>query len=250
MVDEPTPFTLHLQELRKRLIIAGGSWLLAFFVCYSFAETLFLYISEPLREVLPEGSSLVFLTATEPFFTYLKIAAMAALVVSLPVILWQVWAFAALVLHTHEKKFGVALVASSCLFFSAGTYLGFTFIFPLILSVLIQFGLGANGVSARLSMDGYLSLALHLLLAFGIVFELPVVIGLLARMGVVDHLWLRQNRKYMVIVAFVFGAIFTPGPDAFSQCALAIPFLILYEVGIVSARIFGKPSISMENERT
>jgi sec-independent protein translocase protein TatC len=188
----------------------------------------------------PEGSSLVFLTATEPFFTYLKIAAMAALVVSLPVILWQVWAFVAPGLHTHEKRFGVAFVASSCLFFSAGTYFGFTFIFPLILSVLIQFGLGAGGVSAMLSMDAYLSLALHLLLAFGAVFELPVVIVLLARLGVVDHLWLRQNRKYMVIVAFVFGAIFTPGPDVFSQCALAIPFVILYEVGIVGARIFGR----------
>lgn len=240
MVDELTPLTLHLQELRKRLIIAGGSWLLAFFFCYSFAEPLFLYLSKPLREVLPEGSSLVFLTATEPFFTYLKVAAMAALVVSLPIILWQVWAYAVSGLHPHEKRFGAAFVATSCLFFSAGTYFGFTFIFPLILSVLIQFGLGASDVSAMLSMDGYLSLALHLLLAFGIVFELPVVIGLLARMGVVDHLWLRQNRKYMVIVAFIFGAIFTPGPDAFSQCALAIPFLILYEVGIVSARIFGR----------
>ena len=223
MVNEPIPFTLHLEELRKRLMIAGGSWLLAFFFCYSFAEPLFLYISEPLREVLPEGSSLVFLTATEPFFTYLKIAAMAALVVSLPVILWQVWAFVAPGLHTHEKRFGVVFVASSCLFFSAGTYFGFTFLFPLILSVLIQFGLGAGGVSAMLSMDGYLSLSLHLLLAFGLVFELPVVIVLLARLGVVDHLWLRQNRKHMVIVAFVFGAIFTPGPDVFCNAHWLFP---------------------------
>jgi sec-independent protein translocase protein TatC len=240
MVDEPIPFTLHLEELRKRLMIAGGSWLLAFFACYSYAEPLFLYISNPLREALPEGSSLVFLTATEPFFTYLKIAAMAALVVSLPVILWQVWAFVAPGLDRHERRFGVAFVASSCLFFSAGTYFGFTFIFPLILSVLIKFGVGVGGVSAMLSMDGYLSLALHLLLAFGLVFELPVVLVLLARLGMVDHLWLRQNRKYMVIVAFVFGAIFTPGPDVFSQCALAIPFVILYEVGILGVRIFGR----------
>lgn len=240
MVDEPSPLTHHLEELRKRLMIAGGSWLLAFFACYSFAEPLFLYISEPLREALPESSSLVFLTATEPFFTYLKIAAMAALVVSLPVILWQVWAFAAPSLHAHEKRFGVAFVASSCCCFSAGTWFGFTFLFPLILSVLIQFGLGEGGVSAMLSMDAYLSLALHLLLAFGVVFELPVVLVLLARLGVVDHLWLRQNRKYMVIVAFVFGALFTPGPDVFSQCALAIPFVILYEVGILGARFFGR----------
>lgn len=111
-------------------------------------------------------------------------------------ILWQVWAFVAPGLHTHEKRFGVA---SGCLFFSFGTYFGFAFLFPLILSVLIKFGVGVGGVSAMLSMDGYLSLALHLLLAFDLVFELPVVIVLLARLGVVDYLWLRQNRKYMVI---------------------------------------------------
>jgi sec-independent protein translocase protein TatC len=240
MADQPIPFTLHLEELRKRLMIAGGSWLLAFFACYGFAEQLFLYLSAPLRAVLPENSSLVFLNAIEPFFTYLKIAAMAALIVSLPVILWQVWAFVAPGLHPHERKYGVAFVVSSCLFFSAGTCFGFTFIFPLILSVLIQFGLGADGVSAMLSMDSYLSLALHLLLAFGMVFELPVVLVLLARLGVVDHLWLRQNRRYMVIVAFVFGAIFTPGPDVLSRFALAIPFMILYEVGILGTRVFGK----------
>jgi sec-independent protein translocase protein TatC len=243
MIDEPIPFTLHLEDLRKRLIIAGGSWIVAFFACYSFAEQLFLYLSAPLRAVLPEKSSLVFLNATEPFFTYLKIAAMAALIVSLPVILWQVWTFVAPALHAPEKKIGVAFVASSCFCFTAGIYFGFTFIFPLILSVLIQFGLGADGVSAMLSMDSYLSLALHLLLAFGMIFELPVVIVLLARLGVVDHLWLRQHRKYMMIVAFVFGAIFTPGPDVFSQFALAVPFLILYEVGIIGARLFGKEKI-------
>jgi sec-independent protein translocase protein TatC len=240
MVDEPISITSHLEELRKRLMIAGGSWLLAFFACYSFAERLFRHISEPLLAVLPETSSLVFLSATEPFFTYLKIAALAALIVALPVILWQVWAVVAPGLHLTEKKIGVAVVVSSCFCFSAGTYFGFTFLFPLILSVLIQFGLGAGDVHAMLSMDAYLSLALHLLLAFGVVFELPVVIVLLARLGVVDALWLRQKRKYMVIVAFVFGALFTPGPDVFSQCALAIPFVILYEVGILGARIFGR----------
>lgn len=155
-------------------------------------------------------------------------------------ILWQVWAFAAPGLHAHEKRFGIAFDVSGCCCFSAGTWFGFTYLFPLILSVLIQFGLGEGGVSAMLSMDACLSLALHLLLAFGAVFELPVVLVLLARLGVVDHLWLRQNRKYMVIVAFVFGALFTPGPDVFSQCALAIPFVILYEVGILGARFFGR----------
>jgi len=241
MDDEQIPITAHLEELRKRLIIAGASWLLAFFASYVFAELLFRLVSEPLRNVLPENSSLVFLTATEPFFTYLKISAMAALIVSLPVILWQVWAFIAPGLHTQEKRFGIAFVLSSCLSFAAGTYFGFTFIFPLIFSVLIEFGIGGGGVNAMLSMDAYLTLALRLLLAFGLVFELPVILVLLARMGIVDAHWLRKNRKYMVIVAFIFGAVLTPGPDVFSQCSLAIPFIILYEIGILGARLLGKP---------
>jgi len=240
MVNEEIPLLAHLEELRKRLIIAGASWLLAFFACYAFAEALFHYVSEPLRKALPENSSLVFLTTTEPFFTYLKISAMAALIVSLPVLLWQAWAFVAPALHAHEKRFGVAFVISSCLCFSAGVYFGFTFIFPLIFSVLIEFGIGTGGVSAMLSMDSYLSLALRLLVAFGLVFELPVLLVLLSRLGIVDAGWLRDNRKYMVIVAFVFGAVLTPGPDVFSQCSLAIPFVILYEVGIIGAHLFGK----------
>ena len=243
MPDEQLPFTTHLEELRKRLIIAGGTWLVAFFACYAFADPLFRYISEPVRAALPEGSSLVFITATEPFFTYMKIAALAALIVSLPVILWQFWAFVAPGLYTHEKRFAVSFVAASCLCFGAGAYLGFTYIFPTIFAMLIKFGIGGSDISAMLSMGSYLSLAALMLLAFGLIAEVPIVILVLARMGVIDHLWLKRNRKYMVIVAFVFAAIVTPGPDVISQVSLAIPFIILYEVGIVLARFFGKKKV-------
>lgn len=240
MPDEQLPFTAHLEELRKRLIVAGGTWLVAFFACYAFAERLFRYISEPVRAALPAGSSLVFITATEPFFTYMKIAALAALIVSLPVILWQLWAFVAPGLYAHEKRFAVSFVGASCLCFGAGAYLGFTYIFPTIFAMLIKFGIGGTDVNAMLSMGAYLSLAALMLLAFGLIAEVPIVILILARMGVIDHHWLKRNRKYMVIVAFVFAAIITPGPDVISQVSLAIPFITLYEVGIVLARLFGK----------
>ncbi len=240
MSNAHAPILTHLEELRRRLIIAGGTWLVAFFVCYAFSDTLFRYISEPVRKALPAGSSLVFLTATEPFFTYMKIAALAALIVSLPVILWQIWAFVSPGLYTREKRFAVSFVGSSCLCFGAGAYLGFTYIFPTIFSMLIKFGIGSTEVTAMLSMGAYLSLAALMLLAFGLIAEVPIVILILARMGVVDHHWLRKNRKYMIIVAFVFAAIITPGPDVLSQISLAIPFIILYEVGIVLARFFGK----------
>lgn len=240
MKEEQAPFTAHLEELRKRLIVSGATWLIAFFICYSFSETLFRFISEPARNALPEGSSLVFITATEPFFTYMKIAALAAFIVSLPVILWQIWSFVAPGLYAHEKRFAIPFVLASCLCFAAGAYFGFIYLFPTLFSILIKFGIGDAGVTAMLSMGAYLSLCIRLLLAFGLIFELPIVIFLLARMGVVDHLWLRRNRKFMVIIAFTVAAIATPGPDVFSQVALAVPFVILYEVGVWLAYFFGK----------
>lgn len=240
MSDEQTPFMTHLEELRKRLMVAAGAWLVAFLACYAFSEPIFRFVSEPARKALPTGSSLVFLTATEPIFTYMKISALAALVVSLPVILWQVWAFVAPGLYAHEKRFAIPFVLASCLCFAAGAYFGFVFLFPTIFSVLIQFGMGEAGVSAMLSMGAYISLSMRLMLAFGLIFELPIVIFLLARMGIVDHHWLRRNRKYMVVVAFIVAAIATPGPDVFSQIALAIPFILLYEIGVLLARFFGK----------
>jgi len=247
MPDEQLPFTAHLEELRKRLIIAGGAWLVAFVACYSFAERLFTFISEPVRAALPEGSSLVFITATEPFFTYLKIGAIAGVLVALPVIFWQLWAFVAPGLYAHEKKFAIPFVLASCLCFGAGTYFGFSYVFPTIFTFLIKFGTGTGEISAMLSMGSYLSLSSKLLFAFGLVFELPIVIFFLARMGIVDYHWLAKNRKYMLIVAFVIGAVLTP-PDVFSQCAIALPFIVLYEVGIWVARFFGKKKKADEEE--
>jgi len=239
MADEALPFTVHLEELRKRLIRAVAAWLVGFLACYGYAERLFQFIADPVRAALPEGSSLVFINATEPFFTYLRIGAMAGLMVALPVILWQVWAFVAPGLHGHEKRFAVPFVLAGCLCFGAGFWFGFTKVFPTIFTFLVRFGTGTGEIDAMLSMGAYLSLAGKLLLAFGLVFELPIVIFFLARMGVVDHLWLRKNRKYALVLAFVIGAILTP-PDVFSQAALAIPFILLYEVGIWLAYFFGK----------
>lgn len=240
MAVEELPLTLFFEDLRKRLILAGACWLAAFLACYAIAERLFGYVAQPLKAILPQKSSLVFLTPVEPFFAYLKVAAMAGLLLCLPVILWQLWGVVARALKIAGQGFGLAFVLSGCLCFYTGAYLGFTYIFPLIFSVLIHFGIDSGSVNAMLSMDAYLSLTLMLLLAFGLVFELPIVLTLLARLGLADHRWLRKNRKYMLIVAFLFGALFTPGPDVLSQCALAIPFVILYEVGILGARLWGR----------
>lgn len=240
MTAEELPLTLFFEDLRKRLILVGACWLAAFLACYTVAERLFGCIAQPLKAILPPKSSLVFLTAVEPFFTYLKVAAMAGFLLCLPVILWQLWGLVSRALNVGRQGLGLAFVFSGCLCFCGGAYLGFTYVFPLIFSVLINFGVGSGSADAMLSMDAYLSLALMLLLAFGLVFELPIVLTLLARLGLIDHHRLRKNRKYMLIVAFLFGALFTPGPDVLSQCALAIPFVILYEVGILGARLWGR----------
>jgi sec-independent protein translocase protein TatC len=238
--EQQLPFMAHLFELRRRLTVAASSWLVAFVVCYYFSEPLFLFVSKPLRAALPAGSKVVFLSPVEPLFTYMKISAVAAVLVALPVILWQIWGFIAPGLYKNEKRFAIPFVASAYCSFLAGAYLGFTWIFPLIFNVLMSMGLAGGEVTAMISMGEYFSIAWKLLLAFGAIFETPIVILIFARMGVVDAPWLAAKRKYFVIVAFIFAGIATPGPDVFSQSALAIPFIILFEVGIILARCFGK----------
>ena len=247
MIDDRMPLTAHLEELRRKLIISGISWLVAFLACYTYAEKLFDLIAGPVRQALPKGTSLVFITATEPFFTYLKIGALAGLLVSLPVIFWQLWSFVAPGLYQNEKRYIIPFVLVSTLCFAGGAFFGFSFVFPMAFKVLIEFGTGSGELNAMLSMGSYLALSSKLLLAFGLVFELPVVIFFLARMGLVDYKMLASNRKFALLAAFVVGAVLTP-PDVFSQTALALPFIALYEVGIIVARLFGKRRSAEEEE--
>lgn len=230
---------VHLDELRHRLIVAGCAWLIGTLVCYAFSQELFQAISDPLRQVLPEGSSLVFIQATEPFFTYIKLSAMAGLLLSLPVIFWQIWAFVAPGLYANEKRLAVPFVLASCACFGVGTWFGFGYVFPLVFRFLVSYGTEVGNISAMLSMGAYLSLSCRLLLAFGLIFELPIIVFFLARMGLVDHRWLARRRRMALLLAFVVGAILTP-PDIVSQLAIAGPFAILYEISIFVARFGGK----------
>jgi len=236
----------HLEELRKRIVWAFGAWFVAFMVCYSYAEDMYLLISRPLRDALPAGTKLVFLTATEPFFAYLKIGAFAGLLVALPVIFWQLWGFIAPGLYAHEKRYVIPFVVLSSGCFIAGTAFGFIVAFPLMFGFLVQAGTAGGEVVPMLSMGSYLSLAGQMLLAFGITFELPIVIFFLARMGVVDYQLLARNRKYALLICFILGAIFSP-PDVVSQTVLAVPMYILFEVGIWLAYFFGKKKTPAED---
>lgn len=247
MDDGRMPLMQHLEELRKRIVRAFTAWFVAFMVCYNYAEQMYLLISRPLREALPAGTKLVFITATEPFFAYLKIGAFAGLLVALPVIFWQLWGFIAPGLYVHEKRYVVPFVILSSGCFIAGTVFGFTVAFPLMFGFLVQAGTAGGEVVPMLSMGNYLSLAGQMLLAFGITFELPIVIFFLARMGVVDYAFLARNRKFALLICFILGAIFSP-PDVISQSVLAVPMFILYEVGIWLTYFFGKKKAPVEDE--
>jgi sec-independent protein translocase protein TatC len=243
MAMDELPVTAHLEELRRRLIICACAWLVAFLGCYGFAERLYRFVAEPVMAALPEGKSLVFISATEPFFTYLKVAAFGGLFLALPVILWQIWQFVAPGLYGPEKRLALPFVVASCACFATGTLFGYLYVFPMVFRFLV--GFGTDTIDPMLSMGDYLALSSRLLLAFGLVFELPIVIFFLARLGIVDHHWLAKNRKYALLLAFVVGAVLTP-PDVISQLSLAVPFLLLYEVGIVVARLFGAPTVDRE----
>ncbi len=229
----------HLEELRKRIVRAFAAWFVAFMVCYNYAEQMYLMISRPLREALPEGTKLVFITATEPFFAYLKIGAFAGLLVALPVIFWQLWGFIAPGLYAHEKRYVIPFVVLSSGCFIAGTAFGFIVAFPLMFGFLVQAGTAHGEVVPMLSMGSYLSLAGQMLLAFGITFELPIILFFLARMGVVNYPMLARNRKYALLGCFILGAIFSP-PDVVSQTVLAVPMYLLFEIGVVLTRFFGR----------
>jgi sec-independent protein translocase protein TatC len=233
------PLMQHLEELRKRIVRAFVAWFVAFMVCYSYAEEMYLVISSPLREALPAGTKLVFLTATEPFFAYLKIGAFAGLLVALPYIFLQLWGFIAPGLYAREKRYVIPFVVLSSGCFIAGTVFGFVVAFPLMFGFLVQSGTAGGELVPMLSMGSYLSLASQMLLAFGITFELPIVIFFMARMGLVGYDFLARNRKYALLICFILGAIFSP-PDVVSQTVLAVPMFILYEVGIWLAYFFGK----------
>lgn len=232
--------TGHLEELRRRLLVCAGTWLAGFAVCYAFARPLFKMLATPLLAALPRHRELVFIHATEPFVTYLKVAALGGAIMALPVVLWQAWAFVVPALEGRERRHALPFVLASCCCFGLGVWFGFGYVFPQIFRFLIGYGTVTGEIQPMLSMASYLSLSCQLLTAFGLVFELPIVVYFLARMGIIDHRWLAARRRYALLAAFIIGGVLSP-PDIVSQTALAIPFMVLYEIGILVARFLVRP---------
>jgi len=235
--DEKIPFTSHLEELRNRLIkcfIAVG---VGFAISYGFKEILFKILVRPLVQVMAEGDHLIFTGLPEAFFTYLKVAFLAGLMLASPVILYQFWIFVAPGLYKKERRLLGPIVFLSSFFFIAGALFGYFIVFPWGFKFFL--GFATESIRPLPSMKEYLSFSAKLLLAFGLVFELPMVLTFLARLGVVSVDFLKRNRKYAVLLFFVGAAILTP-PDVVTQIMMALPLMAMYELSIVGARLFGK----------
>jgi sec-independent protein translocase protein TatC len=245
MVDERLPFTVHLEELRKRLIICCVSVGVGFLICYGFKDQIFEFVAIPLIASLPDDNSwMIFTGVTEAFFTYLKVSLLAGIFLSLPVIFYQLWAFIAPGLYSKERKVIVPFVIFSTLFFITGASFGYFVVFPFGFKFLL--GFATETIRPFPSVREYLSFATKLLLAFGLVFELPLITYFLSRTGLITHHTLTRNRRYFIVIAFIISATLTP-PDVATQLLMAGPLLILFEISVLVARIFGRKPLTDES---
>jgi len=231
------PFTAHLEELRTRLITCSIAIGAGFAVAYFFKEKIFQILTRPLMRIMQSGDKLIFTGLPEAFFTYLKVALLAGIILAAPVLLYQFWLFVAPGLYQKERKLLIPIVFLSTLFFVGGAFFGYFIVFPFGFKFFL--GFASESIRPMPSMKEYLTFASKLLLAFGVVFELPIVITFLARLGIVSVEFLKKNRKYAMLIFFAGAAILTP-PDVITQLMMAFPLMVLYEVSIVGAKIFGK----------
>ena len=226
-------FISHLIELRTRLLHSIVAVVVVLVCLFPWAKDIYAALAAPLLKALPQGSTMIATDVTGTFLVPLKVTLMAAFLIALPYVLYQVWAFVAPGLYQHEKRLALPVIFSSVVFFALGMAFAYFFVFP------IAFGFFAGytpaGVQMMTDIDKYLSFVLTMFLAFGITFEVPVVVVVLVRLGVVSLDKLRSIRGYVIVGAFVVGAIFTP-PDVLSQVMLAIPLWLLYELGLLVAR--------------
>jgi sec-independent protein translocase protein TatC len=235
--QEKIPFTAHLEELRKRLIVCFIAVGIGFVLSYGFKEKLFQILTRPLISVMQTGDKLIFTGLPEAFFTYLKVALLSGIILSTPVIFYQFWVFVAPGLYEKEKRHMIPIVFLSTFFFVGGSFFGYFIVFPYGFKFFL--GFASEIIRPLPSMREYLSFASKLLLAFGLVFELPLIITFLAKLGMVSVSFLKKNRKYALLLFFVGAAILTP-PDVVTQVMMALPLIVLYEISIIGARIFGK----------
>ena len=240
MSEYKMPFTQHLEELRKRLIIIACSIGGGFLLCYGFADKIFQVLCKPWLEALPKDQT-VKLIATAPheaFFTYMKVAFIAGTMLSVPIILYQLWLFIAPGLYEKEKRAVLPVVLFSSLFFLGGAMFGYFCVFPYGFAFFASFA--TDYITPMITTREFLSFSTRMLFGFGIVFELPIFAYFLAKLGLITAPLMRRIRKMAIVVIFIIAAAITPGPDVFSQLMMAGPLLILYEASVWIVHVVGK----------
>ncbi len=237
-------FLSHLIELRSRLVRSAIAILVVFLALSPFMKEIFDLLSEPMMAALPTGSKLLATGVITPFMVPLKVTLFSAFIIALPYVLWQVWAFVAPGLYRHEKKLAAPLIVSSVAMFAAGVAYCYFVVFKLIFRFIANFA--PVSVTVSPDIEAYFSFVMGMFIAFGITFEVPIVVVLLVRFGIASVEKLKQVRPYVIVGAFIVAAIFTP-PDVVSQLLLAIPLVVLYELGILVARFVEKPKPAEES---
>jgi sec-independent protein translocase protein TatC len=241
-MNAPDTFISHLVELRDRLIRCLVAIILVFVCLFPWASEIYNLLAQPMLAALPKGGQMIATEVVSPFFVPVKVTLMVAFLIALPYVLFQIWAFVAPGLYAHEKKLVWPLVVASTILFLCGMAFAYFLVFPVVFGFIT--GVAPEGVAVMTDINKYLDFVLTMFLAFGITFEVPVAVILLVRMGAVSIAQLKEARPYVVVGAFVIGAIFTP-PDVISQILLALPLWLLYEAGIWVAR-FVQPTSSQE----
>ncbi len=230
-------FLEHLEELRKRLLISLAAIAVGFFLCWAYADPIFAKLQEPLNRFLIPGDKLAYTRLTAPFFLYMKVAFFAGLFVASPVILLQLWLFISPGLYRRERRYAVPFIVFATLFFVAGGYFGWRVLLPATCGFFVETG---KSFKQMITVDDYFSFASMIILAAGLVFETPILVFFLARIGIVTPAFLMQKFKYAVLISFIIAAVVTPTPDMVTQTALAVPMIVLYLIGVAIAWMFGK----------
>lgn len=235
----------HLLELRTRLIRAGIAWIIVFIPCAYFSNALFEAVARPIKASLPAGSHLIATGVITPFMTPFKLAMYVALFIAMPYVLYQIWAFVAPGLYRHEKRFALPLVVSSICLFYAGIAFAYFAVFPVVFKFMVQ--TTPKGILMMTDISQYLDFVMRLFLAFGVAFEAPIAVVLLATTGLVSVEKLASNRGYVLIAIFVVAAALAP-PDSISMIIMAVPMYLLYEAGLFFAKIAVKAKLRREAE--
>lgn len=229
----------HLEELRKRLIRVLIALFVGFIACWVFAKQIAEFLAQPVYKVLPEGKKLIFLGITDAFVLYVKVALLAGLFLASPFVLYQVWRFVSPGLYTRERRYAFPFIFFGTLFFVGGGAFGYLVAFPFALEFLIEMG---EAFDPQITVERYYRFLMYIILGLGLMFQLPIIIFFLARMGVVTPRFLMRHFRWAVLIIFVIAAIVTPTPDVVNLCIFALPTIALYLLGVAAAALVPKSS--------